>query len=201
MQEISLLHNDLGCLRFDIAFSAQFSWKCFQKFLFTCTSWRKHKSVAQWTLSVEGHRSYLQESQIFFCIAWREQLHLPLRGNREGFVGMEGCWRLNGDLSVGWVGETLWGLETGEQSEHTLLCLGTCVSPAAQPEPLIQKQSLYSTQRLETRAREKVGGKILFHWMNMLSNFLLPWGPWGTFQAVRGSPMESRSIAFYSDKA
>ena len=34
----------------------------------------------------------------------------------------------------------------------------------------------------------------------MLSHFLSPWGLWGALHAVRGSPVESGSIAFYTDK-
>lgn len=89
----------------------------------------------------------------------------------------------------------------GEQFEHIMFCLGASVTPASQPEPLVQKQSLDSTHCLKATAQEKVGGKILFHWMTMLSNFLSPWGLWGALQAVRGSPMVSRSNAFYIDKA
>lgn len=51
----------------------------------------------------------------------------------------------------------------GEQSEHIMFCLGNSVTPASQPEPLVQKQSLDSTHCLKITAQEKVGGKILFH--------------------------------------
>lgn len=82
-----------------------------------------------------------------------------------------------------------------------MFCLGICVTLAAQPEPLVQKQSFYSVHYLESRAEGKVGGMILFHGMGMLSNFLSPWGPWEILSAARESPVESGSIACYTDKA
>lgn len=80
----------------------------------------------------------------FSGVARREQLHVALRGSREGFLGGEESRRLNGDLSVGPGRRDFVRFGNRENNlEHTTFCLGAWVIPAAQPEPLVLKQPLF----------------------------------------------------------